>query len=103
MALIATKLPTSSFINIVGDKKFFSFRDILQVNNNKHHFEIKKSKIEKATSSVQQTSYIDVEENSFELYPDGKSSDPESMILQGSLNNNKMGTFLPLDYEPKKD
>ena len=88
-------MPTSSFINIVGDKKIFSFKDILQVNNNKHHFEIKKSKIEKATSSVHQTSYIYMEENSFELYPDGKSSDPELMILQGSLSNNKMGIFLP--------
>ena len=96
-------MPTSSFINIVGDKKILSFKDILQVNNNKHHFEIKKSKIEKATSTVQQTSYIYMEENSFELYPDGKSSDPESMILQGSLNNNKMGTFLSLVYEPKMD
>ncbi|KEY20380.1 hypothetical protein HY04_04045 [Kaistella antarctica] len=103
LALITTKLPMSSFTNIVGDKKILSFKDILQVNYNKHCFEIKKSKIEKAKAAVQQTSYIYVEGNSFELYPDGNSSDPESMILQGRLNNNKMGNFLPLDYEPKMD
>ena len=78
----------------MGDKKILSFKDILQVNYNKHYFEIKKSKIEKATSAVQQTSYIYVEGNSFELYPDGNSSDPELMILQGSLSNNKMGNIL---------
>ena len=46
LALIATKLLTSSFINIVDDKKILSFKDILQINYHKHYFEIKKSKIE---------------------------------------------------------
>lgn len=103
LALIATKIPTSSFIKKVGDQKIMEFKDILQVNYMKHYFEIKKSEIVKATSSVHQTSYIYVEGNSFEIYPDGNSSDPENMILQGNLSNNKMENFLPLDYQPEID
>ena len=100
MALIATKIPTTSFMENVGDRKMMSFDDVLQVNYPKHYFEIKKSKVVKSVSSVQQTSYIYLEGNEFEIYPDGNSSDPELMLLQGSLSNNKMGTYLPLDYEP---
>ncbi|QOW11691.1 carboxypeptidase-like regulatory domain-containing protein [Kaistella flava (ex Peng et al. 2021)] len=103
LAVIETKIPTSSFIEKVGDKKTLAFKDILQVNYPKHYFAIVKSKIVKETSMVQQTSYIYVDGNSFDIYPDGNSSDPEQMILQGSLSNNKMGNFLPLDYEPKID
>lgn len=103
LAVIETKIPTSSFMEKVGDKKIVAFKDILQVNYPKHYFAIVKSKIVKETSMVQQTSYIYVDGNSFEIYPDGNSADPEQMILQGSLSNNKMGNFLPLDYEPKID
>lgn len=103
LAVIATKIPTSTFIETVGDKKILKFNDILQVNYQKHYFAISKSKIIKETSMVQQTSYIYVDGNSFDIYPDGNSSDPEQMILQGSLSNNKMGNFLPLDYQPKID
>ena len=62
-----------------------------------------KSKIIKETSMVQQTSYIYIEGNSFEIYPDGNSAEPELMLLQGSLSGDKMGNFLPLDYEPIVD
>lgn len=101
MALIATKIPTASFMQNVGEKRMMDFGDILQVNYPKFYFEIKKSKIVKSVSSVPQTSYIYVEGNVFEIYPDGNSSEPELMLLQGSLSNNKMGMYLPLDYEPK--
>ncbi len=103
LALIATKIPTSSFVKKIDHKKILEFKDILQVNYRKYYFNLKKSKFVKATSSVHQTSYIYVNGNSFEIYPDGNSSDPELMILQGSLSNNKMGNFLPLDYEPNID
>ena len=103
LAVIATKIPTSSFIKKVSDGKVLEFKDILQVNYPKHYFAVKKGSIIKETSSVQQTSYIYVDGNSFEIYPDGNSSDPELMILQGNLTNNKMENFLPLDYEPKID
>ena len=59
--------------------------------------------LKKATSAVQQTSYINVEGNFFELYPDGNPSDYGSKILQESISNNKMGTFLLLDYDPNMD
>lgn len=102
LALIATKLPTFSFINVLGDK-ILSFNDILHVNYNKNYFEIRESKIEKTTSAFLQTSYINVEGNFFELYPDGNPSDYGSKILQESLSNNKMGTFLQLDYHRNID
>lgn len=103
LALIATKIPTSSFIKKNGDGKMLEFKDILQVNYPKHYFAVKKGKVIKETSSVQQISYIYIEGNSFDIYADGNSSDPELMILQGSLSNNKMENFLPLDYQPKID
>lgn len=103
LAVIATKISTSSFIKKVSDGKVLQFKDILQVNYPKHYFAVKKGSIIKETSSVQQTSYIYVDGNSFEIYPDGNSSDPELMILQGNLTNNKMENFLPLDYEAKID
>lgn len=103
MAVIATKIPTSSFIKKSDGGKALEFKDILQVNYPKHYFAVKKGAIVKETSSVQQTSYIYVDGNSFDIYPDGNSSDPELMILQGNLTNNKMENFLPLDYEPKID
>ena len=103
LALIATKIPTSSFVKKVGNQKILEFKEVLQINYPKHYFAIKKSKIIKETSMVQQTSYIYIEGNSFEIYPDGNSSEPELMLLQGSLSGDKMGNFLPLDYEPIVD
>lgn len=100
MMLIATKIPTKSFLQIHERSKILEFKDILQVNYLKHYYEIKKSKLVKAKSSVPQTSYIYVEGNSFEIYPDGNSSDPENMLIQGNLSGNKMEVFLPLDYQP---
>lgn len=101
LAQIATKIPTSSFIEIASEHKFITFENILQVNYPKYYFELKNSKITKSTSAVPQISYIYMNGNSFEIFADGNSADPESMILQGNLSNNKMERFLPLDYQPE--
>lgn len=101
LAQIATKIPTSSFIEIAGDHQYITFENILQVNYPKYYFELKKSKITKCTSAVPQISYIFMNGNSFEIFADGNSTDPESMMLQGNLSNNKMERFLPLDYQPE--
>jgi len=100
MAVIKTKIPVEAYLEIFNDKKILKFKDILQVNYPKYYYKAKKSKMIKSASPVQQTSYIYLEGNSFEIYPDGNSSDPELMIIQGDLST-KIGNLLPLDYEPE--
>lgn len=101
LAQIATQIPTSAFIETAGEHQFITFENILQVNYPKYYFELRKSKITKSTTAVPQISYIYMNGDSFEIFKDGNSSDPESMILQGNLSNNKMERFLPLDYQPE--
>ena len=100
MAVIKTKIPPQSYFQNTENQKNMTFKDILQVNYPKYYTSVKKSKILKSASFVQQTSYIYMDGNTFEIYPDGNSSDPDLMIIQGELSN-KIGALLPLDYQPE--
>ncbi|WP_435523498.1 hypothetical protein [Chryseobacterium indoltheticum] len=72
---------------------------MLQVNYSKYFYELKNKSIIKSKFPIKQTSYLHSEGNTFEIYKNGNTSDPSSLINQGEFTKNKIEFLLPLDYE----
>lgn len=99
LAVIKASAPTSDFIENSDGKKILNFKDILQVIYTKSPYELKKGKPEQSSLSSYPSSYLHIDGNSFELYPDGNTSDPELLISEGYFSQNKIEKFLPSDYK----
>lgn len=99
LALVQRNIPQVDYTKKFGDHLYLEFPDILQVQYKKFPYERENKAFVKSTMPINQSSYIYVEGDSFEIYKDGNLSDPDSLLTDGDFAKNKIENMLPLDYE----
>lgn len=72
---------------------------MMQINFKKYFYELKKGQFVKATIPIIQTSFLHPENDTFEIYYNGNTSNPGMLTNQGEFTKNKIEFLLPLDYE----
>ncbi len=99
LAITKTMIPDSDYVKRNGDKVFFTFKDMLQVNYSKYYYELKGKEFIKSNIPVVITSYLHPEGETFEVSKDGNISTPDMLITEGDFSKNKIENMLPLDYQ----
>lgn len=99
MAILKTKMKESDFTKRKNGRLFIDFSDLLQVNYQKYYYEIKKGEFVKSAGVVTQSSIIHPESMEFEVFPEGISSEPDQLILEGDFSRQNISKMLPLDYQ----
>ncbi|WP_379968587.1 carboxypeptidase-like regulatory domain-containing protein [Epilithonimonas sp. UC225_85] len=99
MAILKTKMKESDFTKRRDGRLFIDFEDLLQVNYQKYYYEIKKGEFVKSSGVVTQTSFVHPEAMEFEIFPEGISSEPDQLILEGDFSRQNISKMLPLDYK----
>ncbi|WP_300673234.1 carboxypeptidase-like regulatory domain-containing protein [Soonwooa sp.] len=99
LALVERDLADSKILEISNGQKYLTFPDILQVKFSKYFYEKKGSGFVKSQLPISQSSYMYVEGQSFEIYPDGNCSSPDDLLTDGDFGRNKIENLLPLDYK----
>lgn len=99
MAILKTKMKESDFTKRKDGRLFLDFEDLLQVNYQKYYYEIKKGEFVKSAGVVTQSSILHPEAMEFEVFPEGISSDPDQLILEGDFSRQNISKMLPLDYQ----
>lgn len=99
IAILKTKMKESDFTKRQNGKLFLDFEDLLQVNYQKYYYEIKKGEFAKSAGVVTQSSFIHPEAMEFEVFPEGISSEPDQLILEGDFSRQNISKMLPLDYQ----
>lgn len=99
MAILKTKMKESEFTKRKEGRLFIDFEDLLQVNYQKYYYEMKKGEFVKSSGVVTQTSFIHPEAMEFEIFPEGISSEPDQLILEGDFSRQNISKMLPLDYQ----
>jgi hypothetical protein len=99
MAILKTKMKESDFTKRKDGKLFLDFDDLLMVNYQKYYYEIKKGEFVKSAGVVTQSSIIHPEAMDFEVFPEGITSEPDQLILEGDFSRQNISKMLPLDYQ----
>lgn len=100
LALTRSKLQEADYTIRENGKVFLNWPYILQVNYPKKFSELKHRKAVQTGAPVNLSSMIYIEGNRFQIYPDGNTSDPDLLMVDGDFGNNKIDILLPSDYQP---
>lgn len=99
IAITKTQIPEADYTKKTDGKLFLDYDHMMQINFKKFYYELKKDQFIKGNIPVIQTSFLHPEDNTFEIYPSGNTSDPGQLINQGEFAKDKIEKLLPLDYK----
>lgn len=93
-----SRLSPDNFIKTEASHKFLTSNDILQVKYHKHFYDLKHGKIAPSKTYATVSSMLYLNGESFEIFPNGNTSDPEQLVSSGYFTQKKVKDLLPLDY-----
>lgn len=99
IAVTKTQIPESDYTKKADGKLFLDYDFMMQINFKRYFYELKKGQFVKATIPIIQTSFLHPEGDTFEIYPDGNTSNPGMLTNQGEFAKDKIEKLLPLDYK----
>lgn len=99
IAITKLQIPLSDYTKTAEEKLILDFKDIIEVKHSKYYYELKNKSFVKSALPVMQTSYLHSDENTFEIYDNGNTSNPAQLTNQGDFTKNKIEFLLPLDYQ----
>lgn len=99
IAITKLQISVSDYTKSLEGKLILDFKDIIEVKHSKYYYELKNKSFVKSALPVVQTSYLHSEENTFEIYDNGNTSNPAQLTNQGDFTKNKIEFLLPLDYQ----
>jgi hypothetical protein len=99
IAITKTQIPESDYTKKTDGKLFLDYDHMMQINFKKNFYELKKDQFVKGTIPIIQTSFLHPEDETFEIYSDGNTSNPGQLTNQGEFAKDKIEKLLPLDYK----
>jgi hypothetical protein len=99
IAITKTQIPETDYTKKADGKLFLDYDYMMQINFKRYFYELKKGQFVKATIPMIQTSFLHPENDTFEIYPDGNTSNPDMLTNQGEFAKDKIEKLLPLDYQ----
>jgi hypothetical protein len=99
IAITKTQIPETDYTKKADGKLFLDYDYMMQINFKRYFYELKKGQFVKATIPMIQTSFLHPENDTFEIYPDGNTSNPGMLTNQGEFAKDKIEKLLPLDYQ----
>lgn len=99
IAITKTQIPESDYTKKKGDKLFLDYDYMMQINYKKFYYELEKKQFVKSKIPIIQTSFLHPENDTFEIYSDGNTSNPGQLTNQGEFAKDKIEKMLPLDYQ----
>ncbi|MDY0930998.1 carboxypeptidase-like regulatory domain-containing protein [Chryseobacterium sp. CFBP8996] len=99
IAITKTQIPETDYTKKTDNKLYLDYNHMMQINFKKYFYELKKGQFVKATTPIVQTSFLHPENDTFEIYTNGNTSNPGMLTNQGEFTKNKIEFLLPLDYE----
>jgi len=99
IAITKTQIPESDYTKKKGDKLFLDYDYMMQINYKKFYYELEKKQFVKSNIPIIQTSFLHPENDTFEIYSDGNTSNPGQLTNQGEFAKDKIEKMLPLDYQ----
>ncbi|WP_102979739.1 carboxypeptidase-like regulatory domain-containing protein [Chryseobacterium scophthalmum] len=99
IAITKTQIPETDYTKKTDNKLYLNYDHMMQINFKKYFYELKKGQFVKATIPIIQTSFLHPENDTFEIYPNGNTSNPGMLTNQGEFTKNKIEFLLPLDYQ----
>lgn len=99
IAITKTQIPETDYTKKTDNKLYLDYDHMMQINFKKYFYELKKGQFVKATIPIIQTSFLHPENDTFEIYSNGNTSNPGMLTNQGEFTKNKIEFLLPLDYE----
>ncbi|CAD7802014.1 hypothetical protein CHRY9390_00860 [Chryseobacterium aquaeductus] len=99
IAITKTQIPETDYTKKNGEHVFLDYNFAMQVNFKRFSYELTKGQFVKSNLPIIQTSFIHPENDTFEIYPDGNTSNPDKLFVQGEFTKDKIEKLLPLDYQ----
>ena len=99
IAVTKTQIPESDYTKKTDGKLFLDYDFMMQINFKRYFYELKKGQFVKSTIPIIQTSFLHPDGDTFEIYPDGNTSNPGMLTNQGEFAKDKIEKLLPLDYK----
>ena len=99
IAITKTQIPETDYTKKTDNKLYLDYDYMMQINFKKYFYELKKGQFVKATTPIVQTSFLHPENDTFEIYTNGNTSNPGMLTNQGEFTKNIIEFLLPLDYE----
>lgn len=99
IAITKTQIPETDYTKKTDNKLYLDYNHMMQINFKKYFYELKKGQFVKATIPIIQTSFLHPENETFEIYTNGNTSNPGMLTNQGEFTKNKIEFLLPLDYQ----
>ncbi|HEX7870985.1 MAG TPA: hypothetical protein VF455_12825, partial [Chryseobacterium sp.] len=99
IAITKTQIPESDYIKKSDGKLFLDYNYMMQINFKKYYYELIKGNFVKSSLPINQTSFLHPEDQSYEIYDSGNTSNPGQLTNQGDFAKDKIEKLLPLDYQ----
>lgn len=99
IAITKTQIPESDYIKKSDGKLFLDYNYMMQINFKKYYYELIKGNFVKSSLPINQTSFLHPEDQSYEIYDNGNTSNPGQLTNQGDFAKDKIEKLLPLDYQ----
>lgn len=99
IAITKTQIPEADYIKKSDGKLFLDYNYMMQINFKKYYYELIKGNFVKSSLPINQTSFLHPEDQSYEIYDNGNTSNPGQLTNQGDFAKDKIEKLLPLDYQ----
>ncbi|MCX8534585.1 carboxypeptidase-like regulatory domain-containing protein [Chryseobacterium luquanense] len=99
IAITKTQIPESDYTKKTDGKLFLDYKYMMQINFKKYYYELIKGSFVKSSIPINQTSFLHPEDQSYEIYDNGNTSNPGQLTNQGDFAKDKIEKLLPLDYQ----
>ncbi|AZA61153.1 carboxypeptidase-like regulatory domain-containing protein [Chryseobacterium indoltheticum] len=99
IGITKTQIPETDYTKKTDNKLFLDYDYMMQINFKRYFYELKKGQFVKTTIPIVETSFLHPENDTFEIYTNGNTSNPGMLTNQGEFTKNKIEFLLPLDYQ----
>ncbi len=99
IGITKTQIPETDYTKKTDNKLFLDYDYMMQINFKRYFYELQKGQFVKATIPIVETSFLHPENDTFEIYTNGNTSNPGMLTNQGEFTKNKIEFLLPLDYQ----
>lgn len=99
IGITKTQIPEIDYTKKTDNKLFLDYDYMMQINFKRYFYELQKGQFVKTTIPIVETSFLHPENDTFEIYTNGNTSNPGMLTNQGEFTKNKIEFLLPLDYK----
>jgi len=99
IGITKTQIPEIDYTKKTDNKLFLDYDYMMQINFKRYFYELQKGQFVKTTIPIVETSFLHPENDTFEIYTNGNTSNPGMLTNQGEFTKNKIEFLLPLDYQ----